>query len=259
MATPDAGSRPDAGAGPDDGPDVRPDDGPVWALVLAAGRGRRYGGPQPKQYALLGTERVLDRSLAVARAAADHVVVVLAEGEDDEGAALVEAGAADEYVIGGVERADSVRAGLAVVDDDAAVVVVHDAARPLASAALHRAVVATVHGGADAVIPGVPVVDTIKRVHPAPAAAGVAVEGIDVVAGTVDRTELVAVQTPQAFRADVLRRAHAGGGVATDDAGLVEAMGGTVVVVPGEATNLKITGPHDLAVAVALLDVLGGS
>ncbi|MCU0311470.1 MAG: 2-C-methyl-D-erythritol 4-phosphate cytidylyltransferase [Acidimicrobiales bacterium] len=231
-----------------------PADGPVWAVVLAAGRGHRFGGPQPKQYALIGDERVIDRSLATARAAADHVVVVLAEGEEDEGAALVASGAADVAVTGGAERADSVRAGLAVVDPDAAVVVVHDAARPLASAALHRAVVQAVHDGADAVIPAVPVTDTIKRTAPGP--AGHDTEGLTVVTETLDRAELVAVQTPQAFRPDVLRRAHGSGATATDDAGLVEAVGATVVVVPGETTNIKITGPHDLALAVALVDVL---
>jgi 2-C-methyl-D-erythritol 4-phosphate cytidylyltransferase len=229
----------------------------VWAIVLAAGRGRRYGGSRPKQYELLGGERIIDRSLATARAAADHVVVVLCEDDDAEGEALVESGAADAAVRGGAERADSVRAGLAVVDADAAVVVVHDAARPMASARLHRAVVAAVRAGADAAIPGVAVTDTIKRVHPAPAEMGDAVEGCDVVVGTLDRGELVAVQTPQAFRADVLRAAHTGGGAATDDAALVEAAGGTVVVVPGEATNLKVTGPHDLAVASALLHAAG--
>lgn len=193
---------------------------------------------------------MLDRSLATARAAADHVVVVLAPGEAAEAEALLESGAADVAVEGGAERADSVRAALAVVEADAAVIVVHDAARPLASAELHEAVVAAVHGGADAAIPAVAVTDTIKRVaHDT--------HGDAVVTETLDRTELVAVQTPQAFRAEVLRAAHAGGADATDDAGLVEAAGGTVVVVPGEVTNVKITGPHDLDVAAVLLQALG--
>jgi 2-C-methyl-D-erythritol 4-phosphate cytidylyltransferase len=226
-----------------------PADGPVWAVVVAAGAGRRYGS-RPKQYEQLGGERVLDRSLATARAAADHVVVVLAPGEAAEGDALVESGAADVAVTGGAERADSVRAALAVIDDDAAVIVVHDAARPLASAELHLAVVAAVHAGADAAIPGVPVSDTVKRVAPAGG-------GREIVVETLDRSELVAVQTPQAFRADLLRRAHAEGADATDDAGLVEAIGGAVVVVPGEVTNLKITGPYDLALAAVLLRDLG--
>ena len=226
-----------------------PADGPVWAEVVAAGAGRRYGS-RPKQYEDLGGERVIDRSLATARAAADHVVVVLAPGDAAEGEALVESGAADVAVAGGAERADSVRAALAVIDADAAVIVVHDAARPLASAALHQAVVAAVHAGADAAIPGVPLSDTVKRVAPGE-------QGGEVVVETLDRSALVAVQTPQAFRADLLRRAHAAGADATDDAALVEAVGGTVVVVPGEATNLKITGPQDLALATVLLDDVG--
>jgi 2-C-methyl-D-erythritol 4-phosphate cytidylyltransferase len=123
------------------------------------------------------------------------------------------------------------------VPDDADVVVVHDAARPNASAALWRAVVDAVLAGADAAVPALPVTDTLKRVDGA------------VVVGTVARDGLVGVQTPQAFGAGVLRAAHATGGSATDDAALVEAAGGRVVVVPGERANLKITEPADLALA----------
>lgn len=229
--------------------EVLPTDGPVWTIVLAAGSGRRFG-ITPKQYELLGDERVIDRSLAVSRAAADHVVVVLAPGQEAEGERLVDSGAADVAVIGGSERADSVRAALAVIEEDAAVIVVHDAARPLASGELHQAVVAEVHAGADAVIPAVPVTDTIKQTahdH----------NGRSVVIATPDRSTLVAVQTPQAFRAAILRDAHATSAGATDDAALVEAIGGTVVVIDGESTNIKITGPHDLAIAAILLDALG--
>ncbi len=225
-----------------------PLDGPVWTIVLAAGTGRRFGAA--KQFELLATERVVDRSLAVARAAADHVIVVLAPGDEEIGRVLVEDGLADVAVTGGSERSDSVRAALAVVDEEAAVIVVHDAARPLASADLHCAVVAAVHAGADAVIPAVPVTDTIKQV------ANDA-QGRPVVIDTPDRSTLVAVQTPQAFRADVLRAAHSSAAVATDDAALVEAMGSAVVVIEGEPTNLKITGPDDLVLARVLLDRLG--
>ena len=226
-----------------------PTDGPVWTIVLAAGSGRRFG-VAPKQYELLGNERVIDHSLAVSRAAADHVVVVLPPGQEREGEELVASGAADVAVTGGSERADSVRSALAVIDEDAAVIVVHDAARPLASGELHQAVVAAVHAGADAVIPAVAVTDTIKQIaHDA--------HGRTVVVETPDRSRLVAVQTPQAFRADVLRDAHAGSAGATDDAALVEAIGGTVIVIEGEPTNIKITGPNDLAIAAILFDTLG--
>lgn len=204
----------------------------TWAIVLAAGSGSRFGGDLPKQYESLGTGRVLDRSLALARAATDGVVLVVAADALDQ----PETGA-DVVVAGGAERSDSVRAGLDALPPDADVVTVHDGARPLASAGLYAAVVGAVRAGADGAIPGLPVVDTIKRV------VG------DRVAGTLDRSELVAVQTPQAFRVDVLRRAHASGADATDDAALVEAAGGTVVVVPGEPRNLKITHRDDLAVA----------
>jgi len=121
-------------------------------------------------------------------------------------------------------------------------VVVHDAARPLAGVELFHAVIAAVRAGADGAVPGVPVVDTLKRVD-------------DVrVTATVDRMGLVAVQTPQAFRAAALRAAHTGGHHATDDAALVEEAGGDVVVVPGDPRNLKVTGPADLMIAAALLE-----
>jgi 2-C-methyl-D-erythritol 4-phosphate cytidylyltransferase len=144
---------------------------------------------------------------------------------------------------GGASRAESVRAGLAVVPLGAEIVVVHDAARPLASDELFDAVIGAVRDGADGAVPGLAVADTLKRVD-------------DVrVTATVDRVGLVAVQTPQAFDARILRAAHAGSADATDDAQLVEAIGGTVVVVPGDPRNLKITGPADLMIAAALLEV----
>jgi 2-C-methyl-D-erythritol 4-phosphate cytidylyltransferase len=130
-----------------------------------------------------------------------------------------------------------VRRGLDAVPDDCDIVVVHDGARPLASSELFESVIEAVLAGADAAIPGVSVTDTIKQID----------DGC--VVGTLDRDDLVAVQTPQAFRAAVLRRAHEGDPDATDDAALVESVGGTVMVVEGEATNLKITTRHDLGVA----------
>jgi 2-C-methyl-D-erythritol 4-phosphate cytidylyltransferase len=204
----------------------------VWAIVVAGGGGRRFGAP--KQYEDLLGRRVLDWSLAAAGAECEGVVpVVPADRLADE--------PAPGAVAGGSTRSGSVRAGLAAVPDDAEIVVVHDAARPLAGPDLFRRTIAAVRAGADAAIPGVPVTDTVKRVD-----GGRVTE-------TVDRSRLVAVQTPQAFRADVLRRAHAGDPEATDDAALVESAGGTVVVVEGDPRNLKITSPDDLVVARALL------
>jgi 2-C-methyl-D-erythritol 4-phosphate cytidylyltransferase len=208
--------------------------GAVWAVVVAAGSGNRFGGP--KQFSLLAGARVVDRSVAVARVACDGVVLVLTPD-----AAAWDGAPVDSVVAGGATRAESVRAGLAAVPDDAAVIVVHDAARPLATDSLYRAVIAAVRAGADGALPGLPVTDTLKRV-----------EG-DAVVATVTRDALVAAQTPQAFRAEALRTAHAGDGEATDDAALVEAAGGKVVIVPGDPANVKLTVPRDFVVAEALL------
>lgn len=204
----------------------------IWAIVVAAGEGRRFG--QPKQFALLGGRPVIEWSLEASRSVARGVVAVLPEsfvGSPGLGKG------ADRVMAGGPTRASSVRRGLAAVPDNAEVVLVHDAARPLASRELFRAVVDAVLAGADGAIPGIAVADTVKRVR----------NGY--VAETLDRSELVAVQTPQAFRAAALRQAHAGAPEATDDAGLLEALGLSVAVVPGEYHNLKLTSPEDLAIA----------
>jgi 2-C-methyl-D-erythritol 4-phosphate cytidylyltransferase len=207
----------------------------TWAIIVAGGRGSRFGSR--KQFATLDGRRLLDWSSQAAASICDGVVVVLPA--DDVGSTVVDG--ADVVTAGGVTRSASVRAGLAVVPATAGIVVVHDAVRPLASSALWLAVVTAVVNGADAAIPGVEVTDTIKRV----------VSGR--VQETLDRRQLVAVQTPQAFAAAALRAAHAGGDEATDDAALVEAAGGRVAVVPGEPHNIKVTGPADLDLAATLL------
>jgi 2-C-methyl-D-erythritol 4-phosphate cytidylyltransferase len=216
----------------------------VWAVVVAGGRGARYG--RPKQFDLLAGRPVVEWAVAGARTVADGVVLVL---PPDRAGMAAEGPAgrygADAVVDGGVSRSASVRHGLAAVPGDAGVVVVHDAARPFASEELFRSVLEALLDGAavGGAICAVPVTDTLKRVVP---------DGTRVT-GTVDRTCLVAVQTPQAFRADVLRRAHASAGDATDDAALVEALGAEVRVVPGEARNVKVTTPADLAYLEHLL------
>ena len=190
--------------------------------MVGGGSGRRFG--LAKQYEALGEVRVIDRSVAVAREASDGVVVVVPpEDAEREGA-----------IAGGATRSESVRAGLAAVPLDATIICVHDAARPLATVDLYRRAIAAVRNGADAAIPAVAVADTIKIVA----------DGI--VVSTPDRASLVAVQTPQAFRAGVLRAAHESGNDATDDAALVEGLGGVVAVVDGEMANRKITVPDDL-------------
>ena len=196
----------------------------VWTVVVGAGGGVRFGAR--KQYERLGDRRVLDQAVDVARAASAGVVVVVPP-ED----AVRERG-----VAGGATRSESVRAGLAEVPADATIICVHDAARPLASRALFQAVIDAVRAGADGAVPAVPVADTIKFVD----AGGLVID-------TPDRSRLVAVQTPQAFRADVLRRAHTDAVDGTDDAALVERMGAAVVTVPGESWNRKITDAEDLA------------
>ena len=213
--------------------------GEVGAIVVAAGRGDRYGGA--KQFLELAGTRLVDRAVAACSQACADVVVVLPGDVAWDGLPVHAA------VTGGATRSDSVRAGLAALPAGCDVVVVHDAARPLASRAIFDAVIDAIRSGADAAVPGVPVADTLKRVD----------DGARVVE-TVARQELVAVQTPQAFRADALRAAHASGGDATDDAALVEQHGGCVVVVPGDVANFKITAPSDLEVAAAILAARGG-
>jgi 2-C-methyl-D-erythritol 4-phosphate cytidylyltransferase len=212
-------------------------DGPVWTIVVGAGSGARFGGP--KQYEVIGDARVIDHSVAVARSVSDGVVVVVpaADAEREGG------------VAGGATRRASVRAGLDAVPGDAAVICVHDAARPFASADLYRAVIAAVRAGAAGAVPGVAVVDTVK-------VTTTSSDGTVRVASTPDRSTLVAVQTPQAFAASALRHVHevpADGASATDDAMMLEAAGAEIVVVPGEVDNRKITTPDDLAWARAVV------
>jgi 2-C-methyl-D-erythritol 4-phosphate cytidylyltransferase len=206
----------------------------TWAIVVAAGGGTRFGAA--KQFVRLGDASVLDRAVGTAREACDGVVVVLPADADWEPPAGI------RTTVGGATRSDSVRAGLAGVPDDVAIVVVHDAARPLATRRLFQAVIDAVAEGADAAVPGLPVADTIKVVHG------------DLVDHTVPRDGLYAVQTPQAFRAATLRAVHARGLVDTDDAALIEADGGTVVLVEGERRNFKLTLVDDLELAQALIE-----
>ena len=203
------------------------------AIVVAAGRGERFGAPT--QVLVARGARLVDHAVAAAGAACDEVVVVLPPDQAWDGAPVAKA------VPGGATRSESVRAGLAAVDPGAEIVVVHDAARPLATSELFELVIDTVRAGADGAVPAVPVSDTVKRV-----------EG-DRVIETVDRDGLVGVQTPQAFRADRLRAAHDAGGDATDDAAFIEARRGTVVVVAGDPRNVKVTTVADLSLVEALL------
>src|SRR4051812_13435570 len=219
----------------------------VWAILVAAGRGERLGLDQPKAFARLGEDpllaepmRRLDDSEWV-----DAIVVVAPAGWEEPAILLAEelgGGKVSACVAGGETRAGSVRAGLAGGPRDAVVVLVHDAARPLLPAEVIERVLAPLSEGWDGAVPGLPVADTLKRV---------AVDGA--VAETVSREGLYAVQTPQAFPADVLRAAAGRGGDASDCAGLVEAGGGRVKVVPGDPRLLKVTTAEDLATVASWL------
>lgn len=202
----------------------------MWTVVVAGGGGTRYGSA--KQYVELAGRRVIEWSLDVAAATSDGVVAVVPA---DDVAKPVPG--ADHVVAGGDTRAGSVRAGLAAVPADAGVIVVHDAARPAASRDLFNRVIDAVRAGADAVVPAVAVTDSLRQRD----------------GRSVDRSSLVAVQTPQGFRAAVLRDAHAAGADATDDATLAELVGATVAIVDGEATNIKLTHHHEGALLESVL------
>ena len=204
----------------------------VWTIVVAGGSGQRFGGL--KQFSELAGRRMVDWAVEAAAGVSAGVVVVVPIEQADDPEFVVPIGAT-AIVAGGATRSESVRRGLAAVPTDIDVICVHDAARPFASKSLFTSVIAAVRDGVDAAIPGIEVADTIKVVD---------VDGT--VKATPDRATLRAVQTPQAFRAGVLRAAHAANPEATDDAAVVEANGGYVVVVTGEADNRKITGPDDL-------------
>jgi len=222
----------------------------AWAVLVAAGRGERLGEDRPKAFTRLGElpllaepMRRLDESEPV-----DGIVVVAPPGWEEPTILLAEqigASKVSACVAGGASRAESVRAGLDEVPADAVAVLVHDAARPILPPEVVERLLAALGEGFDGAVPGLPVSDTVKRT-----AGGVVVE-------TLARDELVAVQTPQAFVASVLRAAFAASddwSRATDCASLVEAAGGRVKVVSGDERLLKVTTPADLARVEGFLD-----
>jgi len=231
----------------------------VAAIVPAAGRGERLGPGQPKALRALGGVPMLVHAVrALAQARLIDRLVVAAPADDVAGVTALldsyDVGADVLVVAGGINRQQSVALALEALPDDVRVVLVHDAARPLAPSELADAVAATVLAGHQAVVPGLAVADTIKRVE---GATGGSVE--ESVLETVDRASLRAIQTPQGFDRGVLAKAHAAaaaagdGDTATDDAGLVERLGLPVVVVAGSAEAFKITRPMDLVFAEAVL------
>ena len=227
----------------------------VAVIIVAAGAGSRLGRDVPKAFVPLAgrplLRHALDRALACAEVR--HVVVVAPASHLTRARGLV---AAEEtpyvdIVAGGAERTDSVSRGLALLRPDDGLVLVHDAARCCAPPQLFDAVIAGLRGGHGAVVPGLPVVDTIKQV-----------DDQGYVVATADRASLRAVQTPQGFVREVLQHAHESaheraqelpGAPVTDDAGLVEAAGGRVYVVPGDPRAVKITTAADLTALEQLL------
>ncbi|WP_406211073.1 2-C-methyl-D-erythritol 4-phosphate cytidylyltransferase [Kitasatospora sp. NBC_01560] len=231
------------------------------AVVPAAGRGERLGPGAPKALRDLGGVPLLVHAVrALARSRAVGLVVVAAPADGvAEVVGLLDSHGLDgkdvRVVAGGATRQESVRLGLAAIPAEVEVVLVHDAARPLVPVEVVDAVAAAVRAGAEAVVPAVPLADTVKRVEPNPG-------GPEPVLDTPDRATLRAVQTPQGFRRDTLAAVHAralteetGGALppVTDDAGLVERFGGRVVVVPGHEEAFKVTRPLDLVLAEAVL------
>ncbi len=222
------------------------------AIIAAAGRGTRMASPTSKQLLLLAGRPVLAHTLA-AFEAADSIDAVIIVGKrkdmDMVRVDIVEAFGFTKvikYAVGGRDRQDSVNNALKVLPPDTTVIVVHDGARPLVTTALiERAVAETKHW--PAVVPGIPVKDTIKRVTQE-----------EVVEYTIDRGHMWAIQTPQAFRADVLIHAHRVAKQAkfygTDDATLIEKINHPIRVIPGLEENIKITTPIDMVIAAAIIN-----
>jgi 2-C-methyl-D-erythritol 4-phosphate cytidylyltransferase len=201
---------------------------------VAAGSGTRFGGQ--KLLETVGDRTVLELSVSTALAVPTRVVVVVSAEILDVVTRRLES-LECAVVVGADTRSGSVRAGLEAVPEEAEVIAVHDGARPLAGTDIYERGIEAVAAGADCAVPVMPVVDTMREVG----------------GGVVERQHLRAVQTPQLFRAVALRQAHDGGQDATDDATLVESIGGKVVLVDGARSNIKVTEPIDLAIVRALV------
>jgi 2-C-methyl-D-erythritol 4-phosphate cytidylyltransferase len=222
----------------------------VWAVLVAAGRGERLAEDRPKAFVRLGDLPLLAEPLRRLDECEwiDHVIVVAPPDWEEPAILLAEEVGASKVaacVTGGETRTDSVRAGVAEVPDEAAVILVHDAARPLVDADVVKRLIDALGRGYDGAVPTLPVADTVKRVSDS------------VVSETLDRSDLVTVQTPQAFVASILRAALNPVGAepsqATDCAALVEAAGGRVTTVAGDERLLKVTTRVDLERVAAWL------
>ena len=210
------------------------------AIIAGAGMGHRLGAAVPKALIQIDGITLIERAFAALSQVVDEIVITAPAGYEQQFRSIV--GDSATVITGGVLRSDSVNLALKAISPSIKFILVHDAARALASSALATQVLNELQNGELAVVPALNVVDTIKEV-----------DRDGYVRSTPDRSALRAVQTPQGFGVDVLRRAHEASEDATDDAALVEALGIKVKTVPGEATALKITNPEDIAVAISHL------
>ena len=204
----------------------------IWTIVVAAGQGLRFGSK--KQFAELSGASVLFHSVLAASSVSDGIVVVTTD-EDLEYAkvSLQNVEKVKEVVVGGSTRSKSVRKGLEQVPQNCDILIVHDGVRPLASEKLFKSVVEKIQEGSEAVVPVVPIADSLRLIS----------------GEQIDRSEVVAIQTPQAFKATLLLKAYSTSESASDDASLVELAGGTIDFVDGDVRNLKITVSSDLQIA----------
>ena len=212
----------------------------IAVIIPAGGSGERLGANIPKALVQLGGRTLIEHAVAQMAPIATHVVVAAPAGFEDQFRSLL--GTEVTVVTGGITRTESVKAALKTLSKEISFVLVHDAARPLASTDLARRIIKELEAGADAVIPGLKVADTIKRVN---------IDGF--VTKTPNRTKLRAIQTPQGFTYETLVTAHKSMSDATDDAGLVEELDIPVKVILGEERALKITTPDDFQRAYRFL------
>lgn len=210
---------------------------PTWAIVLAAGIGARFG--QRKQFVEVDGQRLVDLAVGAARRTCDRVVLVLPAGVTWDGPAV------DVTVVGGPDRSASLRSGLAAIRASSGIVLVHQAANPLASPDLIRRLLAVVEGGAAAVVPGLRPADLVRRTSG------------DRLGEVVGRDDLVLVQTPAAFQLAILRDAHERCVPSLEDTALITQLGHEVVVVPGDPANVHVALPEDLELVRALLVLRG--
>lgn len=217
----------------------------VWGIVVAAGAGARLGGDTPKALRLMAGVPMFVHAIRSIESSVDAIVLVVPSGWNDDALEKTLAhryGVPVEITHGGPSRTASVASGIARVPENADIIVVHDAARPLAPPDLAARAIDAL-SAADGAVCATPLTDTLKRV-----------EG-DEVLGTIGREQLWLAQTPQAFRAEVLRSAHAAPSIeATDDASLVEGLGCRVVIVPGDGSNMKVTTATDFAIAEMIME-----